>query len=81
MTFVALYQRPIVDNSLDPANPLPPLRPRATRHLLDNPDAQIAIDGHYRKAMGDIVDWPAGSYLDLDSEACQDCIRAAAEAR
>jgi hypothetical protein len=80
VTFVALYHRLIVDISLDPANPTPPRRPRPVRHLLESPDAEIAIDGTYRKAPGDIVDWPAGSYLDPGSEICEDCERAAAEA-
>jgi len=80
VTFAALYNRPVVDVSLDPANPTQPLRLRSVRHLLENPDGEIAIDGTYRKAPGDIVDWPAGSYLDPGSEICEDCERAAAEA-
>lgn len=80
MTFVPLYHRPVVDVSLDPANPMPPLRPRPARHLLDKPDADMAIDGKYRKAPGDMVDWAAGSYLDPGSEICRDCERVAAEA-
>ena len=80
MTFVNLYQRPIMDVSLDPATPMPPVTPRLVRHLLDRPDAEVAIDRSYRKTLGDIVDWPAGSYLDPGSDACEDCIRAAAEA-
>ena len=80
MTFVALYHRPVVDISLDPANPIPPLRPRPVRHLLDRIDAEMAIDGSYRKAPGDIVDWAAGSYLGSGSDICEDCVRAAAEA-
>lgn len=80
MTFVDLYHRPIVDISLDPANPMPPVRPRPVRHLLDRPEAEVAIDGIYRKAPGDIVDWPAGSYLDPGSDTCEDCVRAAAAA-
>lgn len=80
MTFVSLYHRPVVDVSLDPANPMPPLRPRPVRHLLEKPDAEMAIDGRYRKALGDIVDGPEGSYFDPGSEICRDCERAAAEA-
>lgn len=79
MTFVALYHCPVVDISLDPANPTPPMRPRPVRHLLENPDAEMAIDGTYRNAPGDIVDWPEGSYLDPGSEICAECERAAAE--
>jgi hypothetical protein len=75
-----MYHYPIVDISLDPANPTPPLRPRPVRHLLENPDAKIAIDGTHRKAPGDIVDWPANSYLDTGSDICKNCERAAAQA-
>lgn len=80
MTLVALYHRPVADISLDPANPMPPLQPRPVRHLLENPDSEMAIDGTYRKAPGDIVDWPEGSYLDPGSEICAGCERAAAKA-
>jgi hypothetical protein len=80
VTFVALYHHPITDISLDPANPMPPLWPRPVRHLLDRPDAEMAIDGSYRKAVGDIVDWPAGSYFEPGSDICEGCVQAAAEA-
>jgi hypothetical protein len=75
-----MYHRPVVDISLDPAKPMPPLQPRPVRHLLDRPDADLAIDGGCRRAPGDIVDWPSGSYLDPGSDICEDCVRAAAEA-
>jgi hypothetical protein len=80
VTFVALYHHPVVDISLDPANPMPPVRPRPIRHLLEDPDAEAAIDGAYWKKPGDIVDWPEGSYLDPGSKICAECKRAAAEA-
>ena len=63
MTFVQLYHHPDKDISLDPANPAS-LRARTVRHLLEDQDAEIAIDGTYRKAPGDIVAWPESSYLD-----------------
>jgi hypothetical protein len=80
VTFVALYHHPVVDISLDPANPIPPVRPRPVRHLLERPDAELAVDSTYRKAPGDIVDWPTGSYLDPGSEICADCARVATAA-
>ncbi len=79
MAFVAVYHHRDKDVSFDPANPMPPLR-RPVRHLLEKPDAEVAIDGRYQKAAGDIVDWPIGSYLDPGSEICRDCERVAAEA-
>jgi hypothetical protein len=77
VTLITLYQRPVVDISFDPANPMPPAVPRAVRHLLDSPDAEVAIDGRYRRSPVDIVDWPADSYLDPGSDACEACLRAA----
>jgi hypothetical protein len=79
VTCVELNHHPDKDISLDPANPTS-LRARPVRHLLEDQDAEIAIDGTYRKAPGDIVDWPEGSYLDPGSEICAECERAAAEA-
>ena len=76
---VAVYQRPVVDFSLDPDHPMLHVQPRPVRHLLDDPDATVAIDGSYLKTPIDILDWPPGSYLDPGSDACQDCIRAAAQ--
>ena len=46
-----------------------PIRVPGIRHLLDEPDGTVAIDG-YEKAQLDIVDSPPGTYEDLDGWDC-----------
>ena len=55
-----------------------PIRVPGTRHLLDEPDGTVAIDG-YEKAQLDIVDSPPGTYEDLDGWDCPRCKQIAAE--
>ena len=55
-----------------------PIRVPGTRHLLDEPDSTVAIDG-YKKAQLDIVDSPPGTYEDLDGRDCPRCKQIAAE--
>ena len=74
-----MYHYPDKDVSIDLTDPTF-VRARPVRHLLEQPDAETAIDGRYRKAPGDVVDWPVGSHLDPGSQICRDCERVAAEA-
>jgi hypothetical protein len=55
-----------------------PIRVPGIRHLLDEPDGTVAIDG-YEKAALDIVDSPPGTYEDLNGLDCPHCKRIAAE--
>ena len=67
--YVALYQRRIIDISLDPANPVPPVPPQPVKHLLHDQHTEEALCG-YRKRPGDTMQ---GGYIGHGSEPCRRC--------
>jgi hypothetical protein len=73
---IYLYERAVPDISISRNLSMPPVRPQPVRHLLETRDSEVALDGHYRKSPGDIVD-SGGKYIDPGSVVCADCVRAA----
>ena len=76
VTYANLYERPMVDISIDPAQPMPPAAPRATRHRLADPHSPEALCGYPAGLPGDIVE----AYIDPGSKTCASCEAEAAKA-
>lgn len=64
-----LFQRTIVNISLNPDSPIPPIEPSPIRHLVKDSQDKRAICGYVRNPGDTMQD----SYVDPGSVACPEC--------